>query len=153
MRYRCTKCGSKCTLSLPKHIIPKTCPVNSEHEASWVIASEAVDNPRSSRIKQAMMRDARGISVTRIDPDDKSNNRFYRSITDAAEDNGISKGSISRSIKSKGKLKGGAYYWQSASLSEVDLSIRMAALNGVEEYRQALRQYAPERYQEIFGEE
>lgn len=153
MRYRCTKCGSKCTLSLPKHVKPTTCPVDGGREAHWEIASEAVDNPRSSKIKQAMMRDGRGISLIRVDPNDRSNDKVYRSISDAAEDNGISKGSISRSLKSRGRLKAGAYYWQFTTLDEAGIAIKVAALSGVEEYREALKQYAPERYIEIFGEE
>lgn len=153
MRYRCTKCGSKCTLSLPKHVKPTTCPVENSREVHWEIASEATDNPRSSRIKQAMMRDGKGISLIRIDPTDRSNDKVYRSITEAAEENGISKGSISRSTKSKGRLKAGAYYWQFTALDAAGVAIKIAALNGVEEYRKALKQYAPERYLEIFGDE
>lgn len=152
MRYRCTKCGNKCTVSMLKSTRPERCLID-DRDAHWELASEAVDNPHSSKIKQARIRDGRGQVIERVNPMDRSDVQRYMSISDAGEDTGISKGSISRAVKSHGKLAAGGFYWRPGVPDENQLKIKVAALTGVEEYREALKQYAPERYIEIFGEE
>lgn len=153
MRYRCTKCGSKCTVSVLKNVTPTRCPI-ADRDAEWVKERDAAStNPRMTIIRKAMIRDAKGEYVQCIDPSQRHNDRVYASISEASEETGVQKGSISRSVKSQGRLKGGEYYWKSAPMSMEQVKIKVAAQEGIEAYREALKEYAPERYVEIFGEE
>lgn len=153
MRYRCTKCGNKCTVSVSKGNIPARC-ILDDREAHWMLEKDLpACNERMSIIRKNMISDAKGFFIRAIDPMNRDVVLVYRSINEASQDLGIPKGSISRAVKSDGRYRAGAYFWKRELLTLGQMEIKMAAQTSVEAYRQALKQYDPERYVEVFGGE
>lgn len=152
MRYRCTECGNKCTISVFKGVMPMRCPVD-DRSAEWKTEDESpVTDHRMKLIKRAMRQDAQGFYIRRIDPQDPwGGDKIYRCISDAARDTLISKGSISRAVKSRAKSRAGDYFWDIAPMTHGQSRIKNAAQDGVEAYREALKDYDPARYTEVFG--
>lgn len=153
MRYRCTECGNKCTVSVLKGTKPMRCLVD-DRDAVWRTEDDApMKDRRMAIIRRAMQQDAKGIFIKRIDPADPwGGDKIYRCISDAARDTLVSKGSISRAVKSGGKSKAGDYCWDIAPITYGQSRIKNAAQDGVEAYREALKEYDPARYIEVFGE-
>ena len=100
-----------------------------------------------------MITDAKGFYIRAIDPVNRDVDLVYRSINDAANDLQVPKGSISRAVKSDGRLRAGAYYWRRELLNAEQMEIKRAAQTSIEAYRDALKKYAPERYLDLFGGE
>lgn len=153
MRYRCTNCGSKCTVSVRKGNVPIHCPVNSENTAIWMDEKNAPScKDAVARVKNCMTSDARGFFIRAIDPMNRGCDIVFRSINEAADTLNISKGSISRAVKSDGSRRAGAYYWKREFPTAGQLAIRKAAQTSVDAYRQALKEHDPERFKHVFGE-
>lgn len=154
MRYRCTKCGDRCTVSLRKGNVPTACVIDCTRQATWVPEKDApVFDERSSTLRKYMIADAKGFFIRAIDTKNGTEDKVFRSINEASEELGIAKGSISRAVKSQGRRMAGDYCWKRELLTYEQAEIKKAAQTGVEAYRQALKQYDPDRYIEIFGEE
>ena len=150
MRFRCTECGIKCTVSLSKGIHPTTC-VIGKYGACWKTESEApVSNPKTNRIRNAMNKYGHGYPVKRIDPFDRNNDKVYDCLMDASNDTLINRGSISRAVSSKGRLRAGGYYWQPVPMTMEQARLKAAAQTSVEEFREALREFDPDAYREVF---
>lgn len=154
MRYRCIECGAKCTISVNKGMKPTRC-ILDDRPSCWMSTEELPTRSyRDTHIRRCMIADAKGQYVERINPMDPWNDVvIYRSIADASRDTTIAKGSIARAVKSNGKYKAGNYHWKIAPMTFEQNEIKVAALLGIEEYRQALKKYDPERYEYVFGGE
>lgn len=152
MRYRCTQCGDKCTVSVKKGNIPVACVLDPERRATWLPEKDAPPcDDRSSIVRKCMIADAKGFFIRAIDPMNADMPLVYRSINEAAQDLCIPKGSISRAVKSDGRCRAGAYYWRRELLTREQSEIKKAAQTSVDAYRQALKRYDPERYVHVFG--
>lgn len=152
MRYRCTNCGNKCTVSVQKNNKPNYCIMDAERTAIWLKEGDApVRDERTLYIRKCMNEDARGKPVYCIHPFDRSKDMIYMTIAEAAKATGANSGAISRAAKSDGKLKGGAYYWKYVPMTESQSKIMSAATISVEAYREALKKYNADRYVQVFG--
>lgn len=154
MRYRCVECGAKCTVSVPKGSIPTRCIID-DRDCCWMSTEELpTKSYREAHIRRCMIADAKGQYIERINPADPWNDIvIYRSIADASRDTGIHKGSIARAVRTNGYAKAGQYHWKRAKMTQGQTAIKVGAINGIEEYRQALKEHDPERYEYVFGGE
>lgn len=153
MRYRCTNCGNKCTISVQRENVPLFCPRDKDRTAVWAPESEAlVRDEWHAHIRRCMNEDAKGRQIERINPHNQMDFVVYMSIGEAARKTGINKGAISRAAKSDGHLKAGDYYWKYAEISLPQAKIITAARENLEAYREALKENNPYRYQYVFGE-
>ena len=155
MKYICNQCGNKCSVSLRVGHTPKVCVLSADRECSWKPYKESPQRSfRDTHITRCRKQDSTGIYVKRIDPSDPwAQDVVYRSISDAARFSGLSKGTVARAVKSRGKLRAGEFYWDYATMTEEQCRIKDAAQISLDAYRDALFKYDKERYTYVFGED
>ena len=150
MRYRCIGCTVNCTVSTPKGLTPKICPMRpDELTADWKPASEIPKDNRMNKLLVAMSNDAKMKPVVAIDC--MGGRTRFRSISEAARTLNINKGNIARALTNSRTRSAGGYFWQYVGRTKEETELFIAAQLGTEKYLDALKKVDPERYDSLIG--